>query len=194
MPILPALATQFQSVFPSSDHGRERARRFILTLQAILLPITASRTSNLLRTIGTLCVRGARRGEALRLHGLGEAAVGAGPGGARRAIPAPLADGRLLVALDDSIDPKTGTEVLACQRSFDHAAKTTQSCSPWAQTIVTVGLLKVIHGRWCCLPLAFAACRWPSPSTCAKRPRRYAACAFAVGRSPSRPSSLKPCA
>jgi hypothetical protein len=55
MPILPALATQFQSVFPSSDHGRERARRFILTLQAILLPITASRTSNLLRTIATLC-------------------------------------------------------------------------------------------------------------------------------------------
>jgi hypothetical protein len=82
--------------------------------------------------------------------------VGAGPGGARRAIPDPLADGRLLVALDDSIDPKTGTEVFACQRSFDHAAKTTQSCSPWAQTIATVGLPKVNHGRWCCLPLAFA--------------------------------------
>ena len=28
----------------------------------------------------------------------------------------------------------------------------------WAQTIVTVGLLKVIHGRWTCLPLAFAFC------------------------------------
>ena len=26
---------------------------------------------------------------------------------------------------------------------------------PWAQTIVTVGLLKPIHGRWSCIPLAF---------------------------------------
>jgi hypothetical protein len=82
--------------------------------------------------------------------------VDAGPGDARRAIPAPLADGRLPVVLDDSINPKTGTEVLACQRSFDHAAKTNQRRFPWAQTIVTVGLPKVIHGRWCCLPLAFA--------------------------------------
>ena len=73
-----------------------------------------------------------------------------------RAIPATLTDGRVVLALDDSINPKTGTKVFACQRSFDHAAKTNQSAFPWAQTIVTLGLLKVIHGRWCCLPLAFA--------------------------------------
>ncbi len=54
MPILPALATQFQSLFPSSEHGQERVRWFMLTLQAILLLITASRTSNLLRTLATL--------------------------------------------------------------------------------------------------------------------------------------------
>ena len=29
MPILPALAIQFQGLFPSSDHGRERARWFL---------------------------------------------------------------------------------------------------------------------------------------------------------------------
>ena len=73
-----------------------------------------------------------------------------------RAIPSPLTDGRLLVALDDSINAKTGRKVFACQRSFDHAAKVNQSQYPWAQTLVTVGLLKVIHGRWSCLPLAFA--------------------------------------
>jgi hypothetical protein len=73
-----------------------------------------------------------------------------------RAIPATLTDGRVVLALDDSINPKTRTKVFACQRSFDHAAKTKQSAFPWAQTIVTVGLLKVIHVRWCCLPLAFA--------------------------------------
>jgi hypothetical protein len=156
MPILPALAVQFQSLFPSSDHGQERARWFILTLQAILLPITASRTSNLLRTIATLF--GVVLGEAkyytfmasVKLPWTRIWAV------LWRAIPDPLTDGRLLVALDDSINPKTGTKVFACQRSFDHAAKTNQSRFPWAQTIVTVGLLKVIHGRWCCLPLAFA--------------------------------------
>jgi hypothetical protein len=49
MSILPALATQFQSLFPATDSGQERGRWFLLTLQAILVPITASRTSNLLR-------------------------------------------------------------------------------------------------------------------------------------------------
>ena len=156
MPILPVLAIQFQGLFPSSEYGQERARWFVLTLQAILLPITASRTSNLLRTIATIF--GVVLGEAkyytfmasVKLPWTRVWAV------LWRAIPEPLTDGRLLVVLDDSINPKTGTKVFACQRSFDHAAKTNQSRFPWAQTIVTVGLLKVIHGRWCCLPLAFA--------------------------------------
>jgi hypothetical protein len=73
-----------------------------------------------------------------------------------RAIPDPLTDGRLLLALDDAINPKTGRKVFACQPTFDHAAKTKQSQYPWAQTIVAAGLLKVIHGRWSCLPLAVA--------------------------------------
>jgi hypothetical protein len=72
-----------------------------------------------------------------------------------RAIPSPLVEGRLLLALDDSINPKTGKHIFACQRTFDHAAKTNQTRWPWAQTIVTVGLLKPIHGRWSCIPLAF---------------------------------------
>jgi hypothetical protein len=187
MPILPALATQFQSLFPRSNHGQERARWFMLTLQAILLPITASRTSNLLRTLATLF--GVVIGEAkyytfmasVKLPWTRIWAV------LWRAIPDPLTDGRLLLVLDDSINPKTGTKVFACQRSFDHAAKTNQSRFPWAQTIVTLGLLKVIHGRWCCLPLAFAFYLRRGPWRCA-------ACASAARRSPSRPSSPKPCA
>jgi hypothetical protein len=73
-----------------------------------------------------------------------------------RCIPSPLSDGRMLLALDDSINPKTGKKIFACQRTFDHAAKTNQRRYPWAQTILTVGLLKKIHGRWSCLSLAFA--------------------------------------
>ncbi|MFZ1576295.1 MAG: transposase [Chromatiaceae bacterium] len=156
MPILPALAIQFQGLFPSSDHGRERARWFLLTLQAILLPITASRTSNLLRTLAT--VFGVVVGQAQFYTFMASVKLPwAQPWAVRwRAIPNPLTDGRLLLVLDDSLNPKTGTNVFGCQTSFDHTAKTNQSRFPWAQTLVTVGLLKVIHGRWCCLPLAFA--------------------------------------
>ena len=156
MPILPALATELQCVFPATDKGQERWRWFMLTLQAILVPVTASRTSNLLRAIATLF--GVQIGQSpyyafmasvkLRWKEVWEVLW--------RAIPDPLTDGRLLLALDDSINPKTGRKVFACQATFDHAAKTNQSQYPWAQTIVTVGLLKVMHGRWSCLPLAFA--------------------------------------
>jgi hypothetical protein len=128
----------------------------MLTLQAILVPITASRTSNLLRAITTLF--GVQIGQSpyyafmasVKLHWTGVWEV------LWRAIPDPLTAGRLLLVLDDSINLKTGRKVFACQTTFDHAAKTNQSQYPWAQTIVTVGLLKQIHGRWSCLPLAFA--------------------------------------
>jgi hypothetical protein len=156
MPILPALATQLQCLFPATDKGQERWRWFMLTLQAILVPITASRTSNLLRAIATLF--GVQIGQSpyyafmasvkLRWKDVWEVLW--------RAIPDPLTDGRLMIGLDDSVNAKTGRKVFACQRTFDHAAKTNQSQYPWAQTIVTVGLLKKIHGRWSCLPLAFA--------------------------------------
>ena len=156
MPILPALATQFQSLFPASDSGQERWRWFMLTLQAILVPITASRTSNLLRAIAALFGVEIAQSRyytfmaSVKLHWepVWEVLWGA--------IPDPLTAGRLLFGLDDSTCPKTGRKVFGCQTTFDHAAKTNQSRYPWAQTIVTLGLLKVVKGRWCCLPLAFA--------------------------------------
>jgi hypothetical protein len=70
-------------------------------------------------------------------------------------IPEPTSDGRLLLALDDCINPKTGKEIFGCDRVFDHAAKLNQSKYPWAQNIVVVGLLKTIKGRWACLPLSY---------------------------------------
>jgi hypothetical protein len=156
MSILPILARDFQFLFPRTIRGQERFHWFLLTLKAILVPITASRTSNLLRAIETLFgvsiaqwryytfmasvkLPWARVWEALW-----------------RAIPSPLVAGRLLLGLDDSINPKTGKKIFACQRTFDHAAKSNQTRWPWAQSIVTVGLLKPIHGRWSCIPLAFA--------------------------------------
>ena len=156
MAILRALANDFQALFPATDNGRERFRWLMLTLQAIIVPITASRTSNLLRAIETLfglsipewryyTFMASTKLPWERLWNL-----------LWRCIPSPLTDGRLLVTVDDSINPKTGKKIFACQRTFDHAAKINQTRYPWAQTILTVGLLKKIHGRWSCLPLAFA--------------------------------------
>jgi hypothetical protein len=156
MSILRTLAADFQSLFPATDRGRERARWFVLTLQAILVPITASRTSNLLRAIETLfglAIDQSRYYTFMASVKLPWTRVWEV---LWRAIPDPLTDGRLLLALDDSINPKTGKKVFGCQSTFDHAAKDNQSRYVWAQTLVTVGLLKVIHGRWSCVPLAFA--------------------------------------
>jgi len=62
-------------------------------------------------------------------------------------IPDPLSDGRLLLVLDDFINPKTGKNIFGCSNIFDHAAKANQSKYPWAQNVVLVGLLKRIKGR-----------------------------------------------
>jgi hypothetical protein len=156
MSILRILAHDFQALFPATEKGQERFRWLLLTLQAIIVPITASRTSNLLRAIETLF--GVNIAEwryytfmasvKLPWERLWESLW--------RRLPRPLSEGRLLLALDDSINPKTGKHIYACQSTFDHAAKTNQTRYPWAQTLVTLGLLKQIHGRWSCLPLAFA--------------------------------------
>jgi len=156
MPILRVLANDIQSLFPATDSGQERVRWLILTLKAIIVPITASRTSNLLRAIETLF--GVNIAEWRYYTFMASVKLPWERLWTRlwHAIPDPLTDGRLLLVLDDSINPKTGKKVFACQKTFDHAAKINQTRYPWAQTIVTVGLLKLIHGRWSCLPLAFA--------------------------------------
>ena len=155
MPILPALAREFQFLFPLTDHGRERFHWFLLTLQAILVPITVSRTSNLLRAIETLFGVRIEQWRYYTFMASVKLPWDVVWEALWRAIPGPLVAGRLLLALDDSINPKTGKKIFACQRTFDHAAKSNRTRWPWAQTIVTVGLLKPIHGRWSCIPLAF---------------------------------------
>jgi hypothetical protein len=155
MTILRSLAREFQFLFPLTKSGQERFRWFVLTLQAILVPITISRTSNLLRAIETLFGVGIAQWRYYTFMASVKLPWEAVWETLWRAIPNPLVGGRLLLALDDSINPKTGKHIFACQRTFDHAAKRNRTRWPWAQTIVTVGLLVPIHGRWSCLPLAF---------------------------------------
>ena len=153
--ILRDLLTPLQALFPTSEEGLQRRTWFVCTLLAMIVPFTPSRTSNLLRSLRTLfglsvdksCYYTFMASRKLPWDRLRAALW--------RMIPDPLTDGRLLVALDDSINPKTGKKVFACQHHFDHAAKDNQGRYPWSQKIVSIGLLISIKGRWCCLPLAF---------------------------------------
>jgi hypothetical protein len=136
---------KLKNEFSTSRKGHERGRWFVYTLLAILVPFTSSKTSNILRCLNTL---------------FGFAGIGknrfytfkASPKipwqrlwpGLWQMIPAPLTDDRLLLALDDYINPKTGTKISGCAKVFEHAAKQNQSKYPWAQNIVAVGLLKIV--------------------------------------------------
>jgi len=153
--ILRDLLSPLQALFPTSEEGLQRRTWFACTLLSMVVPFTPSRTSNLLRSLRTLfgvevdesCYYTFMASKKLPWHRLWATLW--------RLIPDPLSAGRLLVALDDSINPKTGKKIFACQHHFDHAAKPNQCRYPWSQKIVSIGLLKSIKGRWCCLPLAF---------------------------------------
>jgi hypothetical protein len=153
--ILRDLLKPLQDEFPTTDLGHERARWLVYTLLATIVPFTSSRTSNLLRTLETLFnLRIGRRrfytfmaSPTLPWVRLWRVVW--------HSIPAPLTDDRVLVALDDFINPKVGRKIFGCETIFDHAAKANQAQYPWAQNIVAIGLLKRIKGRWACLPLAF---------------------------------------
>ena len=154
--ILYQLLRKFKDDFSHSKKGEERGVWFIYTLLSVIIPFTSSKTSNLLRCLHT--VFGLTHITKRRFYTF--MASSKIPwerlwGSVRKAIPTPLTDGRLLVALDDCINPKVGKKIFACHRFFDHAAKQNQSRYPWAQNIVAVGLLATIKGRWACLPLGF---------------------------------------
>ena len=153
--ILRDLLLPLQQAFSDSPLGRERGHWFVFSLLAVIVPFTSSTTSNLLRSLSLL--------------------FGLDPGRRRfytfmasptlpweqlwsrlwHLIPLPLVEGRLLVALDDSIVNKCGRWIFGCGFFHDHTAKLNQLNYPWSQNIVAIGLLKIVKGRWCWLPLAF---------------------------------------
>jgi hypothetical protein len=153
--ILRDLLAPLQAHFSETDLGRERAPLFAYTLLSIIVPFTSSMTSNLWRCLETLFgieIKQKRfytfmASSTLPWKKLWQTLWGL--------IPSPETDGRILVALDDCINPKVGQTIFACETIFDHAAKANQSQYPWAQNIVSVGLLKRIKGRWACLFLDF---------------------------------------
>ena len=155
MLILHSLFTELKEEFALSRKGQERGAWFVHTLLAIILPFTSSRTSNLLRALETL-FGFADIGKKRYYTFMGSPKIPWDRLWPRlwKMIPEPETNGRLIVALDDYINPKTGKKIFGCAKVFDHAAKQNQSQYPWAQNIVVIGLLKVVKGRWACLPLS----------------------------------------
>jgi len=153
--ILRDLLSPLQAHFSDTDLGRERASLFVYTVLAIIVPFTSSMTSNLWRCLETLFgieIKQKRfytfmASSTLPWTKLWQTVWGL--------IPSPETDGRVMIALDDCINPKVGKTIFGCETIFDHAAKANQSSYPWAQNVVSVGLLKLIKGRWACLFLDF---------------------------------------
>jgi hypothetical protein len=153
--ILRDLISPLQAHFSETPLGRERASLFAYTLLSVIIPFTSSITSNLLRSLETLFGISIKQkrfytfmaSSTLPWQSLWQTVW--------RLIPAPETEGRLLLALDDFITPKTGKNIFGCETIFDHAAKANQSRYPWAQNVVAIGLLKRVKGRWACLFLDF---------------------------------------
>lgn len=153
MLILHSLLKEFKKEFAKSKKGEERGPWFIYTLLAIILPFVSSRTSNLLRALETLFGFSIKKKKYYRFMASPKIPWQGLWIRLWKLIPEPETNGRFIVALDDFINPKTGKNIFGCANIFDHAAKQNQSKYPWAQNVVAIGLLKMIKGRWACLPL-----------------------------------------
>jgi SRSO17 transposase len=155
MQTLHQLLIRFKDDFAHSRKGEERSQWFIYTILAIIFPFASSKTSNLLRCLKTIFgfsyITKRRFYTFMASSKIPWAKLWKT---IREAIPAAVTQKRLLVALDDYLNPKSGKKIFGCHRFFDHAAKQNQSKYPWAQNIVSAGLLAKIKGRWACLPLS----------------------------------------
>jgi len=153
--ILRDLLTPLQAEFSNTTQGQKRKVWFVYTLLAVVVPFTSSITSNLLRALQTLFgleLQSQRfytfmASSTLPWKGLWQTMWGL--------IPSPATEERIIVAIDDSINPKSGRKIFGCAHFHNHAAKGNQSSYPWSQCILAIGLLKKVKSRWACLPLDF---------------------------------------
>ena len=153
--ILRELLTPLQEQFSTTKQGQKRKVWFVYTLLAVITPFTSSMTSNLLRALNTLFGMGLNSQRyytfmatsTLPWQALWKTVWGL--------IPSPTTCGRIMVALDDSINGKTGKTIFGCGHFHDHAGKGNQTSYPWSQCILAVGLLKQVKSRWVCMPLDF---------------------------------------
>jgi len=152
--ILRDIFTPLQQEFSNTKLGRLRSRWFVHVISACIIPFTSSISSNLLRALTHLFGMDVNSHRFYAFMGSGKLPWNRLWPALWNMIPEPETDGRLVLALDDFINPKVGKKVFGASHIFDHAAKANQSKYPWAQCVTSIGLLKHIKGRWACIPLA----------------------------------------
>lgn len=153
--ILRDLLVPLQEVFSKTKQGQKRKVWFAYTLLAVVVPFTSSITSNVLRALHTLFgleIQSQRFYTFMGSTTLPWKALWRTMWGQ---IPQAAIESRIIVALDDSINPKSGRKVFGCGHFHDHAKKGNQNSYPWSQCILAIGLLKKVKSRWACLPLDF---------------------------------------
>jgi hypothetical protein len=153
--ILRNILSPLQQEFKHRCNGDERGAWFVYTLLAVITHFTSSRTANLLRCLQTLFGLSLTQRRFYTFMASPKLPWSRLWAALWSLIPNPTTKGRLLLALDDFINPKVGKKIFGCASFFDHAAKTNQSSYPWSQNVVSIGLLKIVKARWACLPLAF---------------------------------------
>ena len=112
MPILHSLLAELKAEFAGSEKAKERGVWFLHTLLAIILPFTSSKTSNLLRVFHVL-FGFAEIGRKRYYTFIASPKIPWDRLWPRlwRMIPQPETNGRLIVALDDYLNPKTGKKI-----------------------------------------------------------------------------------
>ena len=153
--ILNSTLQALENQFNSTKLGINRSKWFTYIILAFISPFTTSISSNLLRYITTLFGKQVTKRSFYTFLATNQIPWNKLWSTLWDEIPEPKTEERILVALDDSNNPKTGKKIFGCSKIFDHAAKINQSKYPFAQNIVMIGLLKQIKNRWACLPLAF---------------------------------------
>jgi len=111
MLILHSLLKEFKKEFAKSKKGEKRGPWFIYTLPAIILPFVSSRTSNLLRALETLFGFSIKKKRYYRFMASPKIPWQGLWIRLWKMIPEPETNGRLLVAPDDFINPKTGRNI-----------------------------------------------------------------------------------
>ena len=154
--ILRDLLTPLQHDFSTTRQGKKRSVWFIYTLLAMVVPFTSSITTNLLRSLQTLFGFNIPQQRFYSFMATTTLPWKRLWRTMWSLIPSPLTDDRLLVVLDDFINPKTGRKGFGCGHFHDHASKDNQTSYPWSQCVVAIGLLKKVKSRWACLPLNFS--------------------------------------
>ena len=141
------ILAKLKDQFADSRKADERGIWFIYTIVAIIIPFTGSKTSNIRRCLTTLFGFHIAKKRFYTFMASSKIPWQRLWPALWNMIPEPLTQGRLLLALDDYINPKTGRKIFACAKTFDHAAKQNQIQYPWAQNVVAVGLLKTVFAQ-----------------------------------------------